>query len=233
MMAHARMEEATTSRCYDLWASIYDHTFGALVHRRQIRALQQLRLQPGQRVLDIGVGTGMTLPHYPKHVRVFGLDLSAGMLSKAKLKANELGLTHCRLVRADAMLPPFADGSFDQIVISHTISVVSEPAKLVKWAARLVKPTGRIIVLNHFHSTNRFIAWWEKVLNPLCVKIGWRSDLSLDECLAGSDLKIDYHFKMALWDFWQIVVLAPRRGASEASSGKPAAVTPRTQALLT
>src|SRR5687768_14446782 len=117
----AKMSEPATSRVYDLWAAIYDNTFGALVHKRQIRALDQLRPRPGQKVLDIGVGTGMTLRHYPNNVTVVGMDLSGGMLSKAADKVKEDGLTHCRLVQADAMMPPFADASFDHIMISHTI----------------------------------------------------------------------------------------------------------------
>ena len=206
-----RMKESITRKTYDLWAVFYDHTFGALVHARQMLAIEHLRPNPGDHVLDIGVGTGMTLPHYPKNVTVVGMDLSPGMLKKAAVKCSEQGLSHCQLINADAMLPPFADASFDHIVISHTISVVSEPQKLVAWACRLVKPTGRIIVLNHFLSTSPVVAAFERVLNPLCVKIGWRSDLSLDECLAGSDLHVAYRFKKGLLDFWQIAVLTPHQ----------------------
>lgn len=207
----ARMEEPKTGRCYDIWSGIYDNTFGRLVHRRQLRALEQLRPRPGDRVLDLGVGTGMTLRHYPHDVTVVGIDLSGGMLRKAADKVREESLGHCRLVQGDAMRPPFADGSFDHVVISHTISVVSDPAKLLQWARRLIRPGGRIIVLNHFVSPNPAVGWLERVLNPLCVKIGWRSDLSLDECLQGSGLQVQYQFKMALLDFWQIVVLTEAR----------------------
>lgn len=202
-----KMSEPTTSRCYDLWSGIYDRTFGALVHKRQIRALEQLRPAPGDRVLDLGVGTGMTLRHYPDNITVVGMDLSGGMLAKADQKVRELNLPHCRLVQGDAMHPPFADHSFDHIMISHTISVVSEPARLLWWAQRLVKPGGRIVVLNHFQSANRVVGWFEKILNPLCVKIGWRSDLPLAECLEEVDLHVRYRFKMSTVDFWQIVVL--------------------------
>lgn len=202
-----RMTEATTGRCYDIWAGFYDKTFGALVHRRQLKALEQLRPAPGDRVLDLGVGTGMTLRHYPRNITVVGMDLSGGMLNKAAEKAREDGLTHTRLVQGDAMQPPFADHSFDHIIITHTISVVSDPQRLLRWARRMVKPGGRIVVLNHFQSPNKVVGWFEKIANPLCVKIGWRSDLSLEECLEGVDLSVRYRFKMSLIDIWQIVVL--------------------------
>ncbi len=206
-----RMSEPITSRTYDLWSRIYDKTFGALVQKRQVRALEQLHLRPGDRVLDIGVGTGIMLPRYPRTVTVVGMDLSAGMLAKAQGKCRELGLDHCHLIRADAMRPPFAPQSFDHIMISHTISVVSDPARLIRWAATLVKPRGRIVLLNHFQSTNPVVAWFEKVLNPIFVWIGWRSDVALDDVLRAVDLHVEYQFKMRLMDIWQIVVLTPHK----------------------
>ncbi|QQE12648.1 methyltransferase domain-containing protein [Planctomycetota bacterium] len=209
MAKKLNMKERYTSKLYDLWAAFYDGTFGKLVHSRQQLALKQIRPKDGELVLDIGVGTGMTLPHYPENCTVVGMDLSGGMLEKAADKIDEKSLDHCNLVQGDAMFPPFAPQSFDHVIITHTISVVSEPAKLLKWAETLVKPTGRIVILNHFQSANKFIGWWEHVLNPFFLKIGWRSDLPLEECLEGSDLHTLYHFKISQFDFWQIVVLSP------------------------
>ena len=211
MAKKLNMKEKYTGKLYDLWAQFYDASFGRLVHERQQMALKQIRPNDGDLVLDIGVGTGMTLPHYPKNVKVIGMDLSGGMLSKAKEKCEKEGLDHCSLIQGDAMYPPFAPKSFDHIIITHTISVVSEPAKLLRWAETLIKPTGRIVILNHFMSANSFIAWWEHVLNPFFLKIGWRSDLPLEECMEDSQLHTLYHFRMAMFDFWQIVVLSPSR----------------------
>ena len=203
----SRMNEAETSRIYDLWAKFYDATFGRLVHKRQMRAVEELRPEPGQRILDIGIGTGMTLNSHRDDVTIVGMDLSNGMLAQAAKKAREANLDHVYLVQADAMWPPFAEGSFDHVIITHTVSVVSDPPALMAWARRLVKPGGRIVVLNHFQSTMPLMAWLESVFNPIFVKLGWRSDLSLEECLHGTGLEVRYQYKMSLLDVWQIVVL--------------------------
>jgi len=201
------MSEPITKKTYDVWAWFYDHTFGACVRNRQARAVEELRAQPGDRVLDIGVGTGMLLPLYPRDVTVVGMDLSKGMLAKAAKKQAKHKIDNCQLIRADAMCPPFTPGSFDLIVITHVISVVSQPGNLIRWAARLLKPGGRIIMLNHFQSSQPIVAWFERVLNPVFVKIGWRSDLCLEDILSHIELQVDYRFKMRLVDLWQIVVL--------------------------
>ena len=212
-----KMAEESTGKLYDLWAGVYDHTFGALVHRRQTRAIQELRARPGERILDLGVGTGLSLVKYPAGTEVVGVDLSGGMLDKARdrlLECRREDRGSVTLAQADAMNTPFADGSFDHVMISHVISVVSDPNRLLREAKRLLKPGGRIVVLNHFQSASPALALAEGVLNPVFVKIGWRSDLTLEECVEGLGLRVMYHFKLSAVDFWQIVVLGDGQGAS-------------------
>jgi len=201
------LNEEKVTRQYDLWSRVYDHTFGRLLDTRHQRAVEELRLRQGDRVLDLGIGTGMTLEHYPIDVNVVGLDFSGGMLAQARQKINRRGMTHAHLVQGDALCTPFADDSFDHILITHVISVVSDPAQLMREAARVLKPGGRAVVLNHFRSTSRLIGAVEKIVNPLCVRLGWRSDLSLTDAMNGAPLAIQYQFKLTAVDVWQIVVL--------------------------
>ena len=206
------MDITKTSRVYDVWSKIYDRTFGPFLARGQARAIEQMRLCAGANVLDLGVGTGMQLDHYPRDVMVVGLDLSAGMLTKAVGKCRLFRLDHCHLVRGDATRPPFRPATFDHIILSHTISVVSDPVALLRRARTLLKPGGRIVLINHFLSTNRLMAWIEKALNPLFIRLGWRSDISVEEILDGVNLTVEYGFKMRLFSIWQILVLTARTG---------------------
>jgi phosphatidylethanolamine/phosphatidyl-N-methylethanolamine N-methyltransferase len=217
------MREPVTRRLYDIWAYFYDKTFGALVLERHTTAINQIRPQPGDKVLDIGVGTGLMLKKYPKDVTVVGIELSEGMLKKALIKKNEAELEHCHLVCADAMLPPFKDHTFDRIMIAHVVSVVSDGRKLVQEAHRLLKPGGRLVLLNHFQSQNPFIAFLERITNPIFIRIGWKSDLSLSETIANTGFKIDYQFKMRYVDLWQVVVLSHETPGTPSS---PAAGNP-------
>ncbi len=226
----ATMRERTTKKMYDLWSWIYNWTFGALVRSRQKRAVQQLPLKPGDWVLDLGVGTGLTLKHYPKDVTVVGMDLSHGMLNKARILCEKKGYDHIQLVRGDGMSPPFTEQSFDHMIMCHTVTVVSDPVQLLNWAARLIKPGGRIVLANHFRSTNRVMSWFEKWTNPFWVKIGWRSDVALEEVLEGVDLHFEYHFKPKLMDLWQIVCLTNEAdemdATSETTPSKPKTTSP-------
>lgn len=220
------MKTSWTSKCYDVWAYFYDHTFGALVHQRHHAAMSHIRAKPGSLVLDLGVGTGMMLADYPDDITVIGADLSAGMLAKAMGKKNEHNLKHVTLIQANAMFPPLAEHCFDHIMIAHTISVVHEPNKLLLWAQRLVKPGGTIVLLNHFHAQNRLVASIETLTNPIFMKIGWKSDLKLEDCLKGTDLNVQYLFKTSWMDLWQIAVLSPGPNAHDNPSTQDPAEQP-------
>jgi phosphatidylethanolamine/phosphatidyl-N-methylethanolamine N-methyltransferase len=209
------MQEPTTQRIYDFHARFYDRTFGRLVRRRVANTIGRMQISPSERVLDVGIGTGVSLPYYPQHARVVGIDLSGGMLRKARQKADELGLQHIDLLQADALHLPFADSSFDTVFVSHVISVVSDPVELVREVQRVAKRDARIFVLNHFASDNRMVAMLEKWVCPLCVKLGWRSDLELQKIVRGTGIEIEYRYKLDPIDLWETVVLRNNKpGAS-------------------
>ena len=202
------MQESSTKKIYDVHSVFYDATFGRLVRRRIARAIGHMNIAGEDLVLDMGIGTGVSLNYYPTdRGRIVGVDLSGGMLREARRKIRERGLTRATVFQANALELPFADSTFDHVFISHVISVVSDPYRLVQEAQRVAKPDARIVIVNHFQSTNRFIARVEKWLCPLCTKLGWRSDLALNDLIRRTGVEVDYRFKLESIDLWETVVI--------------------------
>ncbi len=207
------MQESSTKKIYDVHSVFYDATFGRLVKRRIERAIDHMNVTPTDLVLDLGIGTGVSLNYYPSHAQVVGIDLSAGMLRECRKKIRERGLDRAFVFQSNALTLPFADSTFDHVFISHVISVVSDPVQLVREAQRVAKPGARIVIVNHFQSTNRFIALVEKWLCPLCTKLGWRSDLALQDLIRRTGVEIEYRYKLESIDLWETVVITNNKSA--------------------
>jgi phosphatidylethanolamine/phosphatidyl-N-methylethanolamine N-methyltransferase len=207
------MQEASTRKIYDIHSVFYDATFGRLVRTRIERAVRHMNIRATDKVLDLGIGTGVSLNFYPDRGRIVGVDLSGGMLREARKKIAERGLQNATVFQADAMRLPFGDSTFDHVFISHVISVVSDPVKLVQEAQRVAKPNARIVIVNHFQSTNRFIALVEKWLCPLCTALGWRTDLALQDLIRRTGVEIDYRYKVDQIDLWETVVIFNNKSA--------------------
>jgi len=208
------MQESSTRLIYNVQSKFYDATFGRLVKTRIERAITHMNINPDDRVLDLGIGTGASLNFYPPGTgHVVGIDLSDGMLRQARKKIDERGIKNVTLMQANALQLPFADDSFDHIFISHVITVVSDPCMLVREAQRVCKPSARIVILNHFQSNNRAVGAVEKFLSPLFTKIGWRSDLALQDMIDQTGIEVDYRYKLRGIDLWETVVITNTKSA--------------------
>jgi phosphatidylethanolamine/phosphatidyl-N-methylethanolamine N-methyltransferase len=207
------MREPSTRLIYDFQSMFYDITFGKLVRRRIARAISHMNVGPTDLVLDLGIGTGASLDFYPHQGKIVGVDLSGGMLRQCRRKIEQRRLSHAVVFQANALTLPFADNSFDHVFISHVISVVSDPCKLIREAQRVAKPGARLVMVNHFQSTNRFIAVVEQFLCPLCTKLGWRSDLALQDLIRRTGMEVDYRFKLENIDLWETVVMSNNKSA--------------------
>jgi phosphatidylethanolamine/phosphatidyl-N-methylethanolamine N-methyltransferase len=199
------MQEKTTRTIYNVWAYFYDWLWPTIVHRRTTRAMEQMHIRPGERILDVGVGTGLGLPFYPSYARVVGIDLSEGMLRKASRRIKDKGLSDVHLTLGNALELPFEAGVFDHVVLSHVVTVVSDPIKLIEETRRVTRAGGQIVIINHFRSSNRFFGLLEKWLCPICQYLGWRSDLCLQELIEKTKLKVDFRYKLDQVDLFQIV----------------------------
>ncbi|RMH06773.1 MAG: methyltransferase domain-containing protein [Nitrospirae bacterium] len=192
-------------RVYTNYAAVYDQTFGRVFHQSRELAVRGLPIAPHDRVLEVGVGTGMALPLYPRHCQVVGIDLSEGMLKKAQQRIEEHGLDHVQLYRMDAGHMEFADDSFDIVMAAYVVTAVPDYRAVISEMIRVCRPGGRIVMLNHFSNGNKFIAAVEKVISPMCMRMGFRTDLSLNSVLEGTTLHVERKEKMNPFRFWQLV----------------------------
>ncbi len=199
------MDYESIKKIYALYSDVYDVIFKRFFYPRIRSAIQSMEIHPGDRILDIGVGTGLSLPLYPRHCKVVGIDLSMDMLEQAQKKVERLGLSHITLMAMDAMNLFFNDNSFDKVFISHVVSVVPDPVRTLEEAKRVCKRQGDIVIVNHFQSENRWFAKIEEFLNPICKRIGWRSDISLKGILEASGLRVERNYKLKKIDLWRIV----------------------------
>lgn len=219
------MQETSTRKIYDIQSFFYDRTFAPLVRKRIEKAIREhLNILPNDTVLDLGIGTGASLDFYPNCGKIIGIDLSPGMLDQCRKKMAERGITNVSVFQANALDLPFGDSSFDHIFISHVISVVSDPVKLLREAQRVARPGARIVIVNHFRSANPVIGWFEKVLSPFFSKIGWRSDLALQDLIRETGIEVDYRFKLESIDLWETVVIRNTKtdDPTPSSTGLPA-----------
>jgi phosphatidylethanolamine/phosphatidyl-N-methylethanolamine N-methyltransferase len=174
---------------YDKLSIVYDLTFGPTLHPGRLQAIQRMNIQPGERVLEVGVGTGINLALYPREAAVTGIDFTAAMLEKARERAARKGAAPVRLLQMDAADLKFADDSFDIVYAPYLISVVPDPVKVAQEMSRVCRPGGRIIFLNHFLSPNLLLSRIERLISPATIHIGFKSDVDLPAFLAQAGVK--------------------------------------------
>jgi len=170
------LDRDTVARAYARWAPIYDLVFGAVFDRGRkasIAAAERI----GGRILEVGVGTGLSLPDYSWNNRLTGIDLSAPMLRKAKERAAQHRLTNVDgLAVMDAQHLGFQDGVFDVVVAQYVITAVPDPEATLDEFARVLKPGGEIILVNHLGAESGLRAAFEQWFAPLARRLGWRPE---------------------------------------------------------
>jgi phosphatidylethanolamine/phosphatidyl-N-methylethanolamine N-methyltransferase len=176
----ADLDNVGIARAYARWAPIYDIVFGAVFDRGRkasIAAAERL----GGRILEVGVGTGLSLPDYSRSNRLIGVDLSGPMLRKAKARVAERRLTNVDgLAVMDAQHLGFGDAVFDVVVAQYVITAVPDPELTLDEFARVVKPGGEIILVNHLGAERGLRAIFEGRFAPLARRLGWQPEFRWD-----------------------------------------------------
>lgn len=209
-------------RVYNGYAKSYDRIFGKVFQDGRERALAGLNPRPSDRILEVGVGTGLCLPLYPSYVRVTGIDFSQGMLAKAEQRIDDLGLKNVELKQMDAGAMTFADASFDVVFAAYVLPAVPDHRKVMDEMVRVCKPGGRIVFLNHLVNGAGVLAFFERMISPACARLGFRTDLTLDEVLHNRAFEVRSLQKVKPFGMWYLVECINRRG--EPVSVKPLAI---------
>ena len=200
------MNQVEVKSIYSRYSSVYDKLFSQFFLPRIKIGISKSRIHKGDRVIEVGVGTGLSLSLYPKDCNVVGIDLTRKMLAKALDKKEKQGLKNVDLLEMDGENMTFENNTFDHSLAAFVVSVVPNPEKMVAEMKRVTKKGGNIIILNHFCSRNPVVKKVEKVFSPLCEKCGWRSDISLDLLSNHCNLQIDKVIKKNKLDLWSIII---------------------------
>ena len=178
----AGISKAAILQAYRSYAPFYNLAFGRSLDAGRVELAEAIRPHAPQRLLEVGVGTGLALHRYPAAAWVCGLDLSPEMLAQARQRLTERALQGVSLLCADAEQLPFANASFDCVTLPYVLSVTPNPQALLAEVRRVCFPGGYIFVLNHF-SGARGWRWAERLLAPLADRVGFRSTLPMDATL--------------------------------------------------
>lgn len=162
---------STTIELYQWLAPVYDIIYGALLQPGRELAMTRLAPRAGQRILEIGVGTGFALSHYHGRCSVVAIDLSASMIARAHVRLRRHCLEHVALCRMDAGALAFADQSFDAVYAPYVLNVVPDPVGVAREMLRVCRPGGRLVILNHFDHPDEVDSGLSRIVGRVAARL--------------------------------------------------------------
>jgi phosphatidylethanolamine/phosphatidyl-N-methylethanolamine N-methyltransferase len=198
--------QKVVEKIYEKFGPYYNFVFGKILFQEgREAAIDFLELGKNAKVLEVGVGTGLTLPLYPRDSAVIGVDLSSSMLKEADQLIKKKKLKNASVKLMDATKLEFPDNSFDGVLGNLFISATSFPQDALLEMKRVCKPNGMIVLMNHFKSENPIIGALETGFNPVALSLGFKSNLEMEPLLRSVGLKVKNQKKVNMFNLWTAV----------------------------
>jgi len=204
------MHRTQTQKVYSFYSRFYDVVFGTVLEEGRKSVFKNTQFEPQARILEVGIGTGLTIKRYPSTCSIHGLDISEEMLSKAKERTSKPTLKNrdISLIKADAVRIPYKDESFDVVMGCYMLTTVKNPRSVLREMIRVTKRKGRLILLNHFMSQRQGIRnYVEKVSSPFFSRIGFRTDLELSTLAQVDGIQKEKELKVNPFRFFTLIQL--------------------------
>jgi phosphatidylethanolamine/phosphatidyl-N-methylethanolamine N-methyltransferase len=202
--------QAHESKIYYEFSHLYDRIFARVFYPRIAQVIRELDIAPGARVLEVGVGTGLSFPAYAPHCQVTGIDLAPEMLEQAQDKIIRNGWRHLSVMTMDALDLKFPTDTFDYVMAFHVVSVVPDTERLMREMQRVCRPAGTIVVINHFLSQHRALAALDRAIEPVTRRLGWRT-LTFEDVFGNLSLSPRRRYKTSPRSLFTIVVAENRK----------------------
>lgn len=202
------MDLHTVQKAYSRWSHFYDVVFGPAFRAARRRAIGMLELRPGDRVLEVGVGTGLSFPFFPSDCRVIGVDISRHMLARARERAHGAG---GGLVEGDVGELPFRDGVFDAVLAPFVVSAVPDPVAMMRQINRVTRPDARVVLLNHFASGHPIVNAMERAITRTTARsLGFHADFQVEPVLQRAGWEIESAERVPPLGYWTALRVADR-----------------------
>ena len=217
------MDEGAVKRAYARWAPVYDVTFGRIAEAGRNRTVEHINQYEG-RVLEVGVGTGISLPNYHRRLKITGIDLSPEMLKKARRRVVRNRLNHVdAILEMDASDMEFPDNSFDIVVAMYVLTVVPDPIQVMRELERVCRPGGQVFVVNHFSQDHGVRGVVEKAMGRFGEKLGWRPEFPVETLMVCDRLKLVETQPMRPFGLFTIMRFVKDAADGTNAAGDPAA----------
>src|SRR4030042_2359718 len=191
---------------YSFYSPFYDLIFGKVLEAGRKKAFNYLN-SFNKKVLEVGIGTGLTLPHYPKSCHIVGIDISAKMIQRARERVKQMGNgLKVELQVMDACRMTFEDNTFDAVLSPYVITTVQDPYQFCQEIIRVCKPGGQIIIVNHSKDPARLLGKIESIASPFFAKVGFVTDLDVVSLVKSTEIEIQRIIDCNLFNLHKIIL---------------------------